>query len=199
MLAKRTKKQRRAEDDLFGGMKVLDTDQHIAELTAAVVKQRDEIAALQNELKNRSDVLQLAREASNRDLQAKLDAEHQLQYLSTVSKAMVDLVTTMGKTSLARFAEDHRVWSLKTFGAGYSTGRIIKHIEKELREIAADPADLVEWIDVIMLAMDGYWRNGGQPEELMNRLREKLKIVMARKYVVPEDPDGPIEHDRSGA
>jgi hypothetical protein len=40
-------------------------------------------------------------------------------------------------------------------------GSCIKHIKKELDdEIAHDPLDLGEWIDVIILGLDGAWRTG---------------------------------------
>ncbi len=48
-----------------------------------------------------------------------------------------------------------REFSLRTFGPGPRTAGVIDHIRKELREIEADPLDLEEWIDVVLLAFDG--------------------------------------------
>jgi hypothetical protein len=90
-------------------------------------------------------------------------------------------------------------WSRETFGPGKRTGGIIDHITKELREVAAEPEDLSEWVDLIILAMDGFWRHGGRAEDLMPRLLAKQKKNMARKW--PDwrtmSADKAIEHDRS--
>lgn len=90
-------------------------------------------------------------------------------------------------------------WSRATFGPDKRTGGIIDHITKELREVAADPHDLSEWVDLIILAMDGFWRHGGTAEDLMPRLLAKQQKNMARKW--PDwrtmSPERAIEHDRS--
>ena len=44
------------------------------------------------------------------------------------------------------------------------------HIRKELLEIEADPGDLMEWIDVAILALDGAWRSGATPEQIIMAL-----------------------------
>ena len=91
-------------------------------------------------------------------------------------------------------------WSRTTFGPALRTKGLLDHITKELREIASSPHDLSEWIDVVILAMDGFWRHGGKPEDLMPALLAKQKKNMARKW--PDwrgkSEDGAIEHDRSG-
>lgn len=59
-----------------------------------------------------------------------------------------------------------RDWSLKTFGPGKNTEGLLEHIRKELEEIKACPLDLEEWIDVVILALDGAHRVGFSPEEV---------------------------------
>ncbi|OCP12375.1 hypothetical protein BBX50_16400 [Ensifer sp. LC11] len=90
-------------------------------------------------------------------------------------------------------------WSRETFGPALRTRGIIDHIRKELREIEQDPRDLSEWIDVVILAMDGFWRHGGQASDLMPALLGKQKKNMARVW--PDwrsmSEDQAIEHDRS--
>ena len=49
-------------------------------------------------------------------------------------------------------------WSAKTFGPDPRTKGVLDHIRKELTEIEAKPDDLSEWVDVIILAIDGAWR-----------------------------------------
>ncbi len=90
-------------------------------------------------------------------------------------------------------------WSRETFGPALRTGGVIDHIRKELREIEGDPHDLSEWIDVVILAMDGFWRHGGAATDLMPALLAKQRKNMARAW--PDwrtmSEDSAIEHDRS--
>lgn len=90
-------------------------------------------------------------------------------------------------------------WSKKTFGPALRTLGILDHIRKELKEIEAEPHDLSEWIDVVILAMDGFWRHGGTVNDLMPRLLAKQTKNMARDW--PDwramSEDSAIEHDRS--
>jgi hypothetical protein len=87
-------------------------------------------------------------------------------------------------------------WSKQTFGPGKRTGGIIQHIRKELAEIEAKPDDPSEWVDVMILAMDGYWRHGGKPESLMADLQAKQNKNFARKWPTPTSEDVAVEHVR---
>lgn len=93
-----------------------------------------------------------------------------------------------------------RAFSEKTFGPGARTAGVVDHIRKELREIEADPADVMEWIDVVILAFDGAWRAGWTPEEIVAAIVSKQTKNEARTW--PDwrtaDPNKAIEHDRSG-
>ena len=90
-------------------------------------------------------------------------------------------------------------WSEQTFGPGYRTQGVIDHIRKELIEIEADPSDISEWIDVVILALDGAWRVGATPEKIVAALVAKQVKNESRKW--PDwrtaDPNKAIEHDRS--
>ncbi len=98
---------------------------------------------------------------------------------------------------LKAYLECQRAWSEKTFGPGLRTGGITKHIEKELAEIRAKPQDLIEWIDVVILALDGAWRAGYTPNQIIEALLVKQRINLAREYPMPSSQDVPAEHDRS--
>ena len=100
----------------------------------------------------------------------------------------------VGSLDLTDFLYRQREWSAKTFGPGRRTLDISEHIRKELLEIAADPADTQEWVDVVILGMDGYWRAGGDPARLMQALRAKQTINMARKWPVVVSEDLAVEH-----
>lgn len=91
-----------------------------------------------------------------------------------------------------------REFSLRTFGPGARTAGVIAHIRKELIEIEADPGDLMEWIDVVMLALDGAWRAGHEPAQIALALATKLTRNELRTW--PDwrtaAPDTAIEHVR---
>ena len=94
-----------------------------------------------------------------------------------------------------------REWSLRTFGPGPRTAGIIDHIRKELVEIEQAPDDLSEWIDVVILALDGAWRAGGGSWSIVQTLLAKQVKNEARTW--PDwrtAPDGQaIEHIRGEA
>lgn len=84
---------------------------------------------------------------------------------------------------LAAFANAKAQWSRETFGPGDRYAGVIAHIRKELLEIEADPRDLVEWVDVILLAMDGAWRStGADGSALVAALLAKQAKNVARKW-----------------
>lgn len=90
-------------------------------------------------------------------------------------------------------------FSARTFGPGARSDGVVQHIAKELDEIRADPTDLIEWIDVVILALDGAWRAGYTPEQIVDALQAKQSRNESRTW--PDwrtaDPNKPIEHDRS--
>jgi hypothetical protein len=104
-----------------------------------------------------------------------------------------------GEPSLAGIVRRHRAFSERTFGPGARTAGILAHIRKELVEIEANPGDVSEWADLIILAIDGAWRAGHSPEAIEAAVPAKIAINEGRSW--PDwraaDPNGPIEHDRS--
>jgi hypothetical protein len=95
---------------------------------------------------------------------------------------------------------DHqREWSRRTFGPGPRTLGVLDHIGKELDEIRADPTDLGEWVDVIILAFDGAWRHGWEPQQIIDAIKAKQAKNEARTW--PDwrtmSADQAIEHDRT--
>ena len=80
------------------------------------------------------------------------------------------------KMNLESFIEKQRDWSIKTFGPISRPGRcdgIIEHIYEELQEIKDNPKDLTEWIDLILLALDGANVNGFTPKQIIKCLEQK--------------------------
>jgi hypothetical protein len=92
-----------------------------------------------------------------------------------------------------------RAFSAHTFGPGPRTKGLIDHIRKELLEIEAAPTDLGEWVDVMILALDGAWRAGHEPQQIIDAIVAKQARNEARTW--PDwrttDRDRAIEHDRT--
>lgn len=91
-----------------------------------------------------------------------------------------------------------RDFSLRTFGPGERTAGLIDHIRKELDEIEKTPEDVTEWIDVVILALDGAWRVGHSPETIAAALKAKQEKNESRQW--PDwrtaEPGKAIEHIR---
>lgn len=100
---------------------------------------------------------------------------------------------------LAAHLERQRAFSEKTFGPGLRTKGVCDHIRKELEEIDNAPTDLEEWVDAIILALDGAWRTGASATEICIAIEAKLSKNEKREW--PDwrtaDPDKAIEHIRS--
>ena len=82
----------------------------------------------------------------------------------------------------AAYLAHQREWSLATFGPGDRLRGVLDHIRKELQEIEADPTDVNEWIDVVILALDGAWRAGWEPQEIIDAIVAKQARNEAREW-----------------
>jgi len=100
-----------------------------------------------------------------------------------------------------KYIDRQRVFSYKTFGPGSRTQRVLDHIRKEMAEIEADPLDLEEWIDIIILAVDGAWRTGAPSDVIAKTLWDKLTTNIEKRQW-PDwrtaEPGKAIEHIRTG-
>lgn len=101
-------------------------------------------------------------------------------------------------------------FSHATFGPGQRTGGVIDHIRKELVEVEQSSGDSAEWVDVVILALDGLTRqlafcNGERrnPEEVAQIAVQMIAGKQTRNEgrVWPDwrgrSPDSAIEHDRT--
>lgn len=99
----------------------------------------------------------------------------------------------------AAFMRRLQTFSRDAFGPAERTGGLLDHLRKELNEIEADPRDLDEWADLVLLGLDGAWRHGGDPQEVLDRIVAKLGRNERRTWPdwrgLPEDVA--IEHDRT--
>lgn len=103
--------------------------------------------------------------------------------------------------NLASYVAAQRQWSERTFGPADRNNGIIDHVRKELIEIeqAQTPEErLAEWVDVVILALDGCWRTGASPEDVERALHLKQTVNINREW--PDwraQPEGKaIEHVR---
>lgn len=97
------------------------------------------------------------------------------------------------------YIERQIAFSRQAFGPGPRTSGILDHITKEITEVRAAPDDVEEWIDLAILAIDGAWRCGGTPEQIIATFHAKLAKNESRTW--PDwrtFPEGvAIEHVRS--
>lgn len=77
---------------------------------------------------------------------------------------------------------NQRAWSLRTFGPGQRTEGLIEHITQELEEVRETPNDVYEWVDVIILALDGAWRSGHEPQAIIDAIKNKQEINEQRDW-----------------
>ena len=111
-----------------------------------------------------------------------------------------EIEESRSKQSLQELIERQRDFSIKTFGPpNNNTCGIIDHICKEIDEVAAtEGKDLSEWIDIVILALDGAWRAGFTPEQIVQGLLDKQAKNESRRW--PDwrtaEPGKAIEHIR---
>lgn len=99
---------------------------------------------------------------------------------------------------LAQHIRRQMEWSSKTFGHGRRTEGILQHLRKELNEVEANPDDVFEWVDIIILAIDGAWRHGWKPEVIVEALVTKQLYNERRKWppLSEQSEDKATEHVR---
>lgn len=100
---------------------------------------------------------------------------------------------------LAAHLRRQAAFSERTFGPGKRVAGICDHIRKELVEVEQSGGSLGEWVDVIILGLDGAWRSGATPEQIVTAIKAKQSKNECRRW--PDwrtvDADKAIEHDRS--
>lgn len=97
---------------------------------------------------------------------------------------------------LSGYIEKTANFSAKTFGNGYRTTGICEHIRQELEEIRENPNDLFEWVDVIILALDGATNRGFTPKQITEALEVKLAVNICRNWpsIAEQEEGKPINH-----
>lgn len=95
-----------------------------------------------------------------------------------------------------------KTWSEKSFGPytrPLRTEGVIDHIEKELIEVKDAPRDLEEWVDMVILSLEGAMCAGYTPREVVRGIEAKTDKNEGRSY--PDwrtlEPGTAIEHIRT--
>lgn len=97
---------------------------------------------------------------------------------------------------------EQMLFSETTFGPGPRVYGVTDHMRKELDEVIelweSDKPTGPEWIDLIILAIDGAWRSGMTPKQIIAGVREKLAKNKKRKWPDwrTQPADRAIEHKR---
>lgn len=89
-------------------------------------------------------------------------------------------------------------FSAATFGPGARVEGVIDHIARELLEVRDSDGALAEWVDVIILGLDGAWRSGASAEQIAQAIADKQARNESRTW--PDwrsaAPGKAIEHVR---
>lgn len=93
-----------------------------------------------------------------------------------------------------------REWSRETFGPGKRLKGVLAHLRKEVDEVEASGGlDLTEWIDLMVLAVDGAQRQGYTDAQIIEEYLAKMEENYSREW--PDwrkfSEDEPIEHVRT--
>lgn len=98
-------------------------------------------------------------------------------------------------------------FSRATYGPGERTSGVVDHIRKELVEVEESGGEPEEWVDVVILALDGLWRSLEARDAAWNGLSKIACGLIYTKQGRNEQRDWPdwrsapkdkaIEHVRS--
>lgn len=86
---------------------------------------------------------------------------------------------------LLAFFEEHRRWSLRTFGKRKPEPPLY-HLQEEVEEMLDNPKDIKEYADGILLIMDAAQNAGFTPEEVIAAMMQKFHTdLVHRKWNKP--------------
>lgn len=96
------------------------------------------------------------------------------------------------------FVMAQKDFSSRTFGPGQRLIGNLEHAKKEIEEIRESSGSLDEWIDLILIGIDGAWRTGATPDGIEDALIDKMILNRERQW--PDwagySQDEAIEHIR---
>ena len=91
-----------------------------------------------------------------------------------------------------KLQDDIGVFTDTVFSGGTARAKAL-HLAEEAKEAAADPADIIEWADCMILLLDGARKAGFTTHDLYQAVLRKMDINYKRKWGAP-DADGVVRH-----
>jgi hypothetical protein len=88
--------------------------------------------------------------------------------------------------------DDIGVFTEKTFPDATARSKAL-HLAEEAHEAAADPGDILEWADCMILLSDGARKSGFTMEDLYQAVVRKMEINKKRTWDAG-DKDGIVRH-----
>ena len=77
------------------------------------------------------------------------------------------------------------VWSKANFGPGERHAGVLDHIEKEIAEIRASNGSSPEWVDLVILALDGLTRRLWSASDY-NKTADEVAEIVVRMIVTKQ-------------
>ena len=94
-----------------------------------------------------------------------------------------------------KLQDDIGLFTDKTFPKSTAKSKAL-HLSEEAQEAAADPTDILEWADCMILLLDGARAAGYDTTAIYKAVLEKMEINKDRTWGVP-DVDGVARHIKS--
>lgn len=121
--------------------------------------------------------------------------------MTDISDLFDYLATPADAFRIGRLWQEQHEWACETFGPGRRDKGIIAHLRSEVDELAENPEDIVEAVDVIFLAADHAMRvlaDKGDPEPGLTLEAAWLaKFEKNRRRSFPKvGPDEPSFHQK---
>ena len=98
------------------------------------------------------------------------------------------------------FFRNTHEWATRTFRAGRAADPRppLHHLNKEVGELLAEPFDLEEYADALLLLLDAAYLAGFTFSDIFDAARIKFAINQKRQWGAP-DENGVVEHLREEA
>lgn len=100
-----------------------------------------------------------------------------------------------GRSAIQRLQDEAGEWTDATFGQNQTADSCIAHLKKEVKELAENPGDRLEYADCLLLLIDAYRKAGGSADDLVCAGWQKFEINRSRVWGEP-DENGVVEHVR---
>lgn len=96
-----------------------------------------------------------------------------------------------------KFAFEQLAWRVAEFQSRVfpesKTSATLAHLAREVEELRADPDDLSEFADVLILTLGAAAKQGFTPEQLLTAAHQKMDVNNLRRWSAP-DAEGVCQH-----